>query len=233
MDQETLKCRLLIIRENLVNIECVLLQNNREIHMHQERVNNSGEIQLLIALKSGDRSAFEKIYHSYSPRIYLNILKMVKSVDDAQEILQDVFVKVWEKRELIDPEQAFKAYLFQISRFTVYNFIRKVNLDKKLKAYLAHENSELYTHIEETIACRENDQFILNAIEELPPQRKQIYKLCKIEGKSYIEVGKLLGISSSTINDHIVKATKFLKDRHSSFGAAVTITVISLFLKNL
>ncbi|HMI02142.1 MAG TPA: RNA polymerase sigma-70 factor [Pedobacter sp.] len=201
--------------------------------MHQERVNNSGEIQLLIALKSGDRSAFEKIYHSYSPRIYLNILKMVKSVDDAQEILQDVFVKVWEKRELIDPEQAFKAYLFQISRFTVYNFIRKVNLDKKLKAYLAHENSELYTHIEETIACRENDQFILNAIEELPPQRKQIYKLCKIEGKSYIEVGKLLGISSSTINDHIVKATKFLKDRHSSFGAAVTITVISLFLKNL
>jgi len=233
LDQETLKCRLLIIRENLVNIECVLLQNNREIHMHQERVNNSGEIQLLIALKSGDRSAFEKIYHSYSPRIYLNILKMVKSVDDAQEILQDVFVKVWEKRELIDPEQAFKAYLFQISRFTVYNFIRKVNLDKKLKAYLAHENSELYTHIEETIACRENDQFILNAIEELPPQRKQIYKLCKIEGKSYIEVGKLLGISSSTINDHIVKATKFLKDRHSSFGAAVTITVISLFLKNL
>lgn len=201
--------------------------------MHQESVNHSTEIQLLIALKSGDRPAFEKIYQTYSPRIYLNILKMVKSVDDAQEILQDVFIKVWEKRELIDPEQAFKAYLFQISRFTVYNFIRKVNLDKKLKAYLAHENSELYTHIEEAIAYRESDQFILDAIEELPPQRKQIYKLCKIEGKSYTEVSKLLGISSSTINDHIVKATKFLKDRHSSFGAALILTAVSLLLKQI
>lgn len=201
--------------------------------MHQERINNSNEIQLLIALKSGDRPAFEKIYQSYSPRIFLNILKMVKSVEDAQEILQDVFIKVWEKRDLIDPEQSFKSYLFQISRFTVYNFIRKVNLDKKLKNYLSLENSELYTHIEEGIACRENDQFILSAIEELPNQRRQIYKLCKIEGKSYAEVGKQLGISASTINDHIVKATKFLKQRHASFGAAVISTVISVFLKNL
>lgn len=201
--------------------------------MHQERGTNSNEIQLLIALKSGDRLAFEKIYQSYSPRIFLNILKMVKSVEDAQEILQDVFIKVWEKRGLIDPEQSFKSYLFQISKFTVYNFIRKLNLDKKLKTYLSLENTELYTHIEEGIAYRENDQFILNAIEELPNQRKQIYKLCKIEGKSYAEVGKQLGISSSTINDHIVKATKFLKQRHASFGAAVTLTVISVFLKNL
>jgi len=201
--------------------------------MHQEGVNNSNEIQLLIALKSGDRPAFEKIYQHYSPRIFLNILKMVKSVEDAQEILQDVFIKVWEKRALIDPEQSFKSYLFQISKFTVYNFIRKLNLDKKLKAYLSLERTELYTHIEETIACRENDQFILNAIEELPNQRRQIYKLCKIEGKSYAEVGKQLGISASTINDHIVKATKFLKQRHASFDAAVTLTVISVFFKNL
>lgn len=201
--------------------------------MHQEREISSTEIQLLIALKSGERVAFEKIYQTYSPRIFLSILKMVKSVDDAQEILQDVFIKVWEKRELIDPEQSFKSYLFQISRFTVYNFIRKVNLDKKLKAYLCLENSELYTHIEENIACKENDQFIMNAIEELPNQRKQIYKLCKIEGKSYAEVSMQLGISSSTINDHIVKATKFLKQRHASFSAAVSLTVISMLLKNL
>jgi len=195
---------------------------------YQERVNNSEEVQLLIALKSGDRSAFEKIYRGYSPRIFLNILKMVKSAEDAQEILQDVFVKVWEKRELIDPEQSFKSYLFQISRFTVYNFIRKINLDKKLKAYLSRESTELYTHIEESIAYRESDRFIMDAIEELPNQRKQIYKLCKIEGKSYAEVGQQLGISPSTINDHIVKATKFLKARHTSFGTVLALTAISL-----
>jgi RNA polymerase sigma-70 factor (family 1) len=201
--------------------------------MHQDRIDNLTEIQLLVALKLGDRIAFEKIYQNYSPRIFLNVLKMVKSVDDAQEILQDVFIKVWEKRELIDPEQSFKSYLFQISRFTVYNFIRKTNLDRRLKAYLSFENSELYTHIEEHIAYKESDQFILNAIEYLPPQRKQIYKLCKVEGKSYAEVARQLGISSSTINDHIVKATKYLRERHSSFGTALTFSVISQFLQNL
>lgn len=224
---------MLIIWENLVNIECVFLQKIRGFNMHQERVNNLNEVQLLIALKSGDRHAFEKIYQNYSPRIFLNILKMIKSVDDSQEILQDVFIKVWEKRELIDPEQPFKSYLFQISRYTVYNFFRKVNLDKKLKAYLSFENTELYTHIEENIAQRENDLIIMNAIEELPPQRKQIYKLCKIEGKSYAEVAMLLGISSSTINDHIVKATKFLRERHASFGTALTLSIVSGLLKNL
>lgn len=201
--------------------------------MHQERINSLEEIQLLIALKSGDRLAFEKIYHNYSAKIYLNVLRMVKSVEDAQEILQEVFVKVWDKRELIDPEQSFKSYLFQISKFTVYNFSRKINLDKKLKAYLSRENSELYTHIEESIAYRESDQFILDAIEELPPQRRQIYKLCKIEGKSYAEVGRQLGISTSTINDHIVKATKFLKKRHSSFDSALVLTTISIFFRSL
>lgn len=199
----------------------------------QQAIINSEEIQLLIALKSGDRLAFEKIYQTYSPKIYLNILRMVKSVEDAQEILQDVFIKVWEKRELIDPEQSFKSYLFQISRFTVYNFIRKINLDKKMRAYLARENSELYTHIEESIAYVESDRFILDAIEELPPQRRQIYKLCKIEGKTYAEVSKLLCISPSTINDHIVKATKFLKERHSSFDGALTLIVTAIILENL
>ncbi len=198
----------------------------------QESVNDSMEMQLLIALKSGDRTAFEKIYQRYSPKIYLNILKMIKSVDDAQEILQDVFIKVWQKRELIDPEQSFKSYLFQISKFTVYNFIRKVHLDRKLKNYLSRENTELYTHIEEAIAYRESDQFILDAINELPTQRKQVYKLCKIEGKSYAEVSQQLGISTSTINDHIVKATKFLKKKHSSFGASLILQVIYLLLKS-
>ena len=68
----------------------------------------------------------------------------------------------------------------------------------------------------------------MDANEELPNQRKQIYKLCKIEGKSYAEVGQQLGISPSTINDHIVKATKFLKARHTSFGTVLALTAISL-----
>lgn len=191
------------------------------------------EADLLNRMKSGDQIAFEQIYKQYSLRIYWNILKMVKSEDDASELLQDVFFKVWEKRELIDPEQSFKSYLFQISKFAVYNFIRKTNLDKKLKDYLSHENTELYTHVEESIAYKQSDEFIKDAIEQLPPQRKQVYKLCKIEGKSYEEVSKILGISTSTISDHIVKATKFIKNRHSSLDDTFLLAVMAIILRDI
>lgn len=191
------------------------------------------ETELLNLMKSGDQNAFEKIYKAYSLKIYWNILKMVKSEEDANELLQDVFFKVWEKRELIDPEQSFKSYLFQISKFTVYNFIRKKNLDKKLKDYLSRESTELYTHIDESIAYKQSDEFIKDLIEQLPPQRKQVYKLCKIEGKSYEEAGKILGISSSTISDHIVKATKFIKNKHSSLDNTMLLAVVSIIFLDL
>lgn len=201
--------------------------------MQTKQVHSNTETALLIKLKSGDRSAFEQIYKLYSIRIYWNILKMVKSEDDAKELLQDVFLKVWEKRQLLDPEQSFRSYLFQISKFTVYNFIRKNNLDKKLKDYLSQENSELYTHVEEMISYKQSDAFIREAIEQLPPQRKHIYKLCKIEGKSYEEVSKMLGISTSTISDHIVKATKFIKNKHASMDGGIALIVVSILFKNL
>lgn len=201
--------------------------------MQTEPENIIAEPELLIKLRLGDRLAFEQIYKLYSIRIYWNILKMVKSEDDAKELLQDVFLKVWDKRALIDPEQSFKSYLFQISKFTVYNFIRKNNLDKKLKDYLSQENSELYTHVEELLSFKQSDAFIQETIEQLPPQRRQVYKLCKIEGKSYEEVSKMLGISTSTISDHIVKATKFIKIKHSSMDGTIALILVSILFENL
>lgn len=201
--------------------------------MQTKQPHNNTEIELLMKLKSGDLTAFDQIYKLYSIRIYWNILKMVKSEDDAKELLQDVFLKVWEKRNLLDPEQSFRSYLFQISKFTVYNFIRKNNLDKKLKDYLSQENSELYTHVEELLSYKQSDAFIQETIEQLPPQRKQVYKLCKIEGKSYDEVSKMLGISTSTISDHIVKATKFIKNKHAAMDGGIALIVVSILFKNL
>ena len=172
------------------------------------------EKEILLALRSGCQSAFRRIYSLYSGRIYLNISKIVKSEQDAAELLQEVFIKVWDKRELIDVEQSFRSYLFQIARYTVYNFIRKNNMEKQIQAYLSRHNTQLSTHVEEQLDEKQDEQWLYQTIEQLPPQRRLIYRLCKIEGKSYAEVSSLLRISTSTINDHIVKATKYIKERH-------------------
>jgi RNA polymerase sigma-70 factor (family 1) len=169
------------------------------------------EKEILLRLRADDQRAFEEFYKIYSGRIYRTIVSMIKDREVAQELLQDVFIKVWEKRLDIDPENSFQSYLFTISRNMVYNYLRRTSLKLQIHAYLSASRSELYTHVEEEIHYKEIEETLNSAILRLPAQRRKIFILCKIDGKSYEEVSKLLGISTATINDHIVKATHFLK----------------------
>lgn len=198
--------------------------------MYNQKIEQSEEVKLLVALQSGSQEAFEQIYRLYSGRIYLNILKMVKHQGDAEELLQDVFFKVWVKRHQIDPQQSFRSYLFQIAKHTVYNFIRKNKLEKQVQDYWRmHLADGTYTHVEEDFIQKENEEWLKQAIEQLPTRRQQIYKLCKVEGKSYAEVSEMLDISTSTINDHIVKATKFIMERSSERDTVLLFALAILF----
>lgn len=169
------------------------------------------EKELVLLLKEGDRSAFGQLYHNYRVRLYHNIFKMIKSDEDAEELLQELFVKIWLNRQNLDPERSFKAYLFKVSENLAYDFFRKAALNRKLENYLTTTASGDANSIERYIYFKESSMLVNQAIENLPPRRKEIYKLCKIEGKSYEEVSKSLGISISTINEHIVKATKAVR----------------------
>lgn len=175
------------------------------ISPHEER-------ELLSLLKQGNEQAFEKIYKSYSSRLFGNVFKMVKSETTTQEILQDVFIKIWSNRDSIDLDKSFRSYLFRIAENKVYDFFRKASRDKKIQAQLFAAATEEYEHIETMIHKKENDLLLKKAIDSLSPQRQQIFKLIKLDNKSYEEVSRQLGISVSTISDHIVKANKAIRE---------------------
>jgi len=166
---------------------------------------------LLEKLRESDCNAFTQLYKLYSKRIYLNLLKLLKVESVAEEILQEVFVLIWEKRDSIVIEQSFSAYLSKIAQNKALDFFRKLQRDRKAFEHLKTIASSDYSHIEEKIFTNETSSIFQQAINTLPPQRKQVFCLCKIEGKSYSEVSGLLGISTSTVNDHIVKATHAVK----------------------
>ncbi len=178
------------------------------------------EKQLLQQMQLGNELAFEKIYKQYSIKLYGNLFRFVKSDKDAQELLQDVFLKVWKNRQQIDIEKPFSCYILKIAENNVYDFFRQAARDKKRAAHLITVSPAEYLHIEEMLLNKETALLLENAIKSLSPQRQQIFRLCKIEDKSYKEVSELLGISVSTISDHIVKATKairafFIKHEHA------------------
>ncbi len=187
------------------------------------------EKQLLQQLLLGNEHAFEKIYRQYSTKLYSNLFRFVKSEKDAQELLQEVFFKVWKSRLKIDVEKPFSCYLLKIAENNVYDYFRRVARDKKRAAHLSIISPSAYLHIEEMLLNKEAALLLENAIKSLPPQRQHIFRLCKIEDKSYKEVSQLLGISVSTISDHIVKATKAIRAFFIQHEQALPCLIVFLF----
>ncbi len=176
----------------------------------------------------GEQRAFEQIYQLYSERIYGRLIRLLKDEDIADSILQDVFLRIWERRAQIDPAQPFKAYLYKIAENFVYDYFRKVARDKKLQVKLRAAAADYYDQIEENIFKKEYEALIGEAILKLPPQRQKVFLLCKIEGKSYEEAASLLGISISTVSNQLVKATKSVKEYVlSANGMAFTVLLVA------
>lgn len=167
---------------------------------------------LLRMLREGDAAAFGKIYKIFAPVLYQRLLRLLKDTDTVEEILQDTFLKLWEKRAQIDPEQAFTTYLYRIADHLAIDVFRRISRDKALQQELWASTISFYLHTEETFLAKEQRQLISTAIEQLPPKRKQILVLCKLEDKSYQEVAELMGISVSTVSNQLAKAIKEIKD---------------------
>ncbi len=194
-------------------------------------INPTDEKSLLLQLKKGDEHAFEILYNNYKSRIAGNLFKLLKSDDLVKEVLQELFFKVWEARAQIDPEKSFKSYLFRIAENLVHDYFRKMAKDKRLLAKIVASSSELYLHIEQDMVSKEDIQRLQQAIDLMPPQRKMVYTLCKLEGKSYKEVEDILGINAKTISSHMLQANRFLRAYFKSSSTLTISLVLSVLFK--
>lgn len=170
------------------------------------------ELATLEKLKDGDLASFNAIYFQYSPKIYVRLIKLVKDPVVAEEILQDVFTKVWVNRAKIDPTKGFTSFLNHISDNLAIDFFRKVQRDKSLQMELWVSAVELYYHTEEHIYLKDTQDILAKAIDSLSPKRKEILILNKFHEKSYKEIAEELNISVSTVSNQLVSALKDIKE---------------------
>lgn len=171
----------------------------------------SNERELLIQLRLGHEDAFRSLYLRYSRLIYGNILRLVRNEAVADDLLQDVFVKIWEHRAHINPDLSFQAYLITCSKHFAYNFKRRLKLEMEAAVQLA----TTYVHAEDAVnnrlLAKETKLLLEEAVNQLPAQRQRVFRLCKFDEMSYQEVADIMGITTSTVRDHMVKANKFVK----------------------
>jgi len=191
------------------------------------------ETELTLLLKKGDKNAFATIYERYKKPLAANLLKLLKSEELTFDILQGLFLKIWENREQIRPEKSFRSYIFRIAENMVYDYYRKAARDKKMQMNIIQTSTEIYSYIEENLLIKENSNLLREAVALMPPQRQQVFTLCKLEGMSYKEVEKIMGIGPKTINSHLLQANKFLRQHFGKNPGLSAIVLVGMMLKDL
>ncbi|MEN5193145.1 RNA polymerase sigma factor [Sphingobacterium faecium] len=176
--------------------------------MMKSTVENSIHKDWVVRLRSGDVQAFEWLYNNYKYQLTANLFKLLKSSQMVEDMLQDIFIKIWENRLEIDPDRSFGGYLYRMATNMVTDSYRKSCRSRDYRDYLVAVSEISYQHIDQLLEAKERKELLNKALQNLSPQCRQVFELCKIEGRSYQEVANLLQISPNTISTHLTRANK-------------------------
>ena len=186
--------------------------------------------KIIERFKSDDMSAFDIIYRAYSKKVFLFAFSIIKEKEDAEGIVHDVFIKIWEKRHKIDEHLSFESYLFTITHNATISLIR---LKLKKNKYFEHvksiqrltAQSDIISDIEYLELKRKSEQLINN----LSKRQREIYLLSRYDGLSYKEIAARLGISVNTVETHMERALKQMKDKLGRYSS-ISILFFILFV---
>jgi RNA polymerase sigma-70 factor (ECF subfamily) len=187
--------------------------------------------QIIPAIRKGDHYAFDQLFHKYGPSLFSFVVSVLKDEFDAEEVVQDIFLKIWEKRKDLDSSLSFKSYLFTIASNTTKNRYRKKLQAEKYKQNVALELNINQTSDFDAIEYRNLLDYIDKIIEKLPPSRREIFILSKKDGLKNNEIAKLLNISEQTVKNQLVSAMKFLRTESARDGNELGLLFFLLFYR--
>jgi len=167
--------------------------------------------QLIILLKKDDQQAFTEIYNRYAESLAGFAASKLYSLDDARDILHDLFVKLWENRDQLNVTSTLRSYLFAVIRHRIIDKIRK-NITREEYAAIRQSLADGYEPgIEQQIAEKELKQQIQKALNELPPRVKEIYQLSREQNLTNKEIAEKLELSEQTVKNQLSVALKHLR----------------------
>ncbi len=189
------------------------------IHINQE---------LILRLKEGSPEAFRDLFDQYGKKLFSFSLAYLKNPQEAEEIVQEVFLKIWKMREELLPEKSFDSYIFTITKNAVLNIIRKSKSEQVYLNYAKlHPGKDVL--LDEELDFKELEKVYKSSIEQLSPRRKEIFVLSREQNLTNAEIAKKLGISVKTVENQVTSALSEIKNILRSAGFSGLI-FLELFL---
>jgi len=185
---------------------------------------------LLKEVAKGNEKAFRTLYDAYFNHLSAYIFKICKSPGATEEIVQEIFLKLWVNRApLADVENA-EAYIFSMARNKTIDYLRKLAKESQLISNLSVRSKEFNNNIDEKLSITELQQIIEEALSGLSPQKIQIFRLSKQEGLSHDEIAALLHLSKSTVKNHLSETLKHIRKHVSNLPDSETLLLLIVIL---
>ncbi len=193
----------------------------------------AGERQLMQRCVDGDRNAFAELYNFYAPLLFNIVFPLTnRSRQDTEEIIQDLFVKLWSKRDKMLTIQSFRPFIFRVARNGVIDWYRKNETKKEYSTFYHEINRESSVSVTDELLFQEYYSIALEAIDKLSPRQKQIFNLRHTEDLSLDEIAAKLGISIFAVKKQLYEAIRFVKEYLRKHGEWMLVLPFLFFFGN-
>lgn len=170
------------------------------------------EKEFLRQLIAGDATAFRKIYELYQGKLFLYTFRFTKSKSAAEEIVQEVFVRIWERRAQIDEVRNFNAYILRITKNLLIDGLKKAALDRNLQEKIHHSMQALKSTPADELIEKEIARLYQQALDTLTPSQKNVFLLSREEELSYDEIAQKLNIAKNTVRNQMSDALRSIRE---------------------
>jgi len=172
--------------------------------------------KLIQRFKDGEAEAFDSIYRIYNKKLFHFTLGLVKNEGIAKDLVQEVFVNLWQKSSQVNTDLNFDNYIFTCTYNSIRKYFRNKTIERKVMDNLSLRTLKITESVDKTFIFNELLEIAEEIIEKLPPRRRTVYKLSRQEGLKIKEIAEKMNISSRTAENHLAKALKSLKEELSS-----------------
>ena len=167
-------------------------------------------------IKAGDPEAFKYVYLYFSDSLIRFLTALLRDSDEAQEITQNIFITLWEKREVLDPQKGIRRYLYQLAKFHAMDHFDHMKVRDKYEDFCRH--GDIYDlAADDLLQSKEAVLIAEHVIKNMPERRREVFRLSREQKKSYEEIASLLDMNINTVKNHIKVSLRELREVLSAF----------------
>jgi RNA polymerase sigma-70 factor (family 1) len=174
---------------------------------------NSSDNLLVIRIRNDSRDAFKLLYDRYNKKIYYFSLRYLCSAEEAEELVQSVFISIWEHRKSLDESLTVKSYIYRSSVNYIYNYLKKKAIRTRFIESELQKDEIFSNQTWDQVLLHDLEKSINGVIESLSPQQQKIFRLSRYEGLSHEKIAKELDLSVRTVENQIYRALSIIRER--------------------